>query len=260
MDLKLKGKTALVSGATGGIGLAIAQGFLDEGANVAITSRDAGALDRTRAVLKHDALADHLLTIACDVSTPQGSELAVKETVGRFGVLNCVVPNAGAAGYPVGWNAGPDAWQDAVTANLFTATNLATASVPSLIETQGAITFISSITGIEALPAPIPYSAAKAAIHALAKGLADDLAGKGVRVNIVAPGNVLFPGGNWDRKLDDPARRPGIQEYIAREVPMGRFGSPDEIADAVLFLSSARAGFITGSCLTVDGGQVRTFD
>ncbi|MEQ8228924.1 MAG: SDR family oxidoreductase [Rhodospirillales bacterium] len=259
MDLDLASKTALISGASGGIGLAIARAFLAEGARVAITGRTSDALDRA-----HDALAGtgrdgNLLTIACDVSDHEGAARAVEETTTTFGTVDCLIPNAGAAGYPVGWNVSTTAWQDAISANLFTGTNLVTAAVPQLMKAKGAVTFISSITGIEALPAPIPYSAAKAAIHAVAKGLADDLAKDGIRVNIVVPGNVLFPGGNWDRKLQDTERRVGIESYIASQVPMGRFGKPEEIADAVLFLSSARASFITGASLTVDGGQTRSF-
>lgn len=259
MDLNLTGKTALISGGSGGIGLAIARAFLTEGAGVAITSRDAGALDRARNALADTGHGDNLATIACDVSTEEGAARSVLETLARFGSIDCLVPNAGAAGYPTGWNAGADAWRDAFDANLFTGTNLVTAAMPELIRSNGAITFISSITGVESLPAPIPYSAAKAAVHALAKGLADDLAKDGVRINVVVPGNILFPGGNWERKLQDPDKRPGIDAYITGQVPMGRFGRPEEIADAVLFLSSPRAGFITGATLTVDGGQTRAF-
>tara|TARA_R110001592_G_scaffold57277_1_gene174133 strand:+ start:10113 stop:10895 length:783 start_codon:yes stop_codon:yes gene_type:complete len=259
LDLQLTGKVALITGAAGGIGLAIARAFLAEGACVAITSRDPDAPAQTRNALADMDRTDNLLTVSCDVSKPEGAARAVEETAARFGAIDCVVPNAGAAGYPVGWDASAEVWQSAFAANLFTGTNLVTAAVPRLIEAKGAITFISSITGVESLPAPIPYSAAKAAIHAVAKNMAGDLAKHGVRVNVVAPGNVLFPGGNWDRKLNDPERRAEIDGYIRNQVPLARFGTPEEIADAVLFLSSSRASFITGASLTVDGGQTRSY-
>lgn len=256
MDLHLTGKTVLVSGASTGIGLAIARGFLSEGAKVAITSRRAAALDQARETLAPYRDED-LLTLACDVSRPEDAAAAVMQTVDQFGALDCVIANAGASRYAAGWNIDPSQWMEAFSANLYTGTNLMTASIPHLIRSKGSATFISSIVGIEALPAPIPYSAAKMAIHSVAKTLSDDLAKHEVRVNVVCPGNVLFPGGNWDAKLNDPERKSDIESYIQSHVPLGRFGRPSEIADAVLFLSSPRTGFITGTCLIVDGGQTR---
>ena len=121
----------------------------------------------------------------------------------------------------------------------------------------GVLLFISSIAGIEAFGAPTDYSTAKTAVIALAKNMARKLA-KEVRVNVLAPGNVLFPGGSWDEKIkDDPSE---VEKIIESTVPMNRFGMPEEIADAAVFLCSERAGFITGSILVVDGGQtVRVF-
>lgn len=121
---------------------------------------------------------------------------------------------------------------------------------------NASIIFISSIAGLESFGAPTDYSVAKAAIIALSKNLARKLAPK-IRVNCIAPGNVYFPGGSWDDKIQkDPER---IQNLIESTVPMKRFGSPEEIADLVLFLASERASFITGSCIVVDGGQTVGF-
>jgi len=126
-----------------------------------------------------------------------------------------------------------------------------------LEKSSGVLLFISSIAGIEAFGAPTDYSTAKTAVIALAKNMARKLA-KEVRVNVLAPGNVLFPGGSWDEKIkDDPSE---VEKIIESTVPMNRFGMPEEIADAAVFLCSERAGFITGSVLVVDGGQtVRVF-
>jgi 3-oxoacyl-[acyl-carrier protein] reductase len=120
---------------------------------------------------------------------------------------------------------------------------------------RGSIVLIGSIAGLESLGAPIPYGTAKAALEHYGKDLARRVGRYGVRVNTVAPGNILCPGGAWERKLDADAA--GVNAMIAAEVPLGRFGAPEEIGAAVAFLASDRAAFLTGSCLVADGGQTR---
>jgi 3-oxoacyl-[acyl-carrier protein] reductase len=119
----------------------------------------------------------------------------------------------------------------------------------------GSIVFVSSIAGLESLGAPLPYGAAKAALEHYSKDLARRVGKHGVRVNTVAPGNILFPGGTWQRKLD--ADSPDVMQMISAEVPLGRFGAPEEIGALVAFVSSPKAAFITGACLVADGGQTR---
>jgi 3-oxoacyl-[acyl-carrier protein] reductase len=142
-------------------------------------------------------------------------------------------------------------------ANLWTAARVAQRAVPHLrARGGGSITMISSVWGKEAGGAP-GYNLAKAGVIALAKALARDYAKHGIRVNSVAPGSILFPGGGWDRRQQaDPQ---GIAAFVARDIPMGRFGTPDEVADVVAFLASARARWITGACIAVDGGQAKSF-
>jgi len=121
---------------------------------------------------------------------------------------------------------------------------------------SGAIVCISSICGIETLGAPVAYSAAKAGLNAYVSGMARPLAARNIRINAVAPGNILFPGGGWESKLQED--RAAVEAMLKREVAMGRFGKPEEIADAVLFLASCKASFITGTVLVADGGQIRS--
>ena len=115
---------------------------------------------------------------------------------------------------------------------------------------------MASLTGLESTTAPLPYSAAKSAIINYAKNLARVVAASGVRVNSVAPGNVLFPGGSWERHLNE--RHDDVMREIEAEVPMRRFGRAEEVADVIVFLSSGRGSFMTGSCVVVDGGQTRS--
>lgn len=145
--------------------------------------------------------------------------------------------------------------QKSLDLNLWTSMRIAQLATPRMTA-GGSITMISSIWGREAGGAP-GYNIAKAAVIALAKALARDYASRGIRVNSVAPGSILFEGGGWDRRQKaDPA---GIADFVKRELPLGRFGTPEEVADVVAFLASPRASLITGACVSVDGGQSRAF-
>ena len=142
--------------------------------------------------------------------------------------------------------------------NLMGSVILAREAMPYLLERDHAsLTFISSIAGYETIGAPIAYSASKAAIDSSMKSLSRLVGPNDVRVNAVSPGNVLFRGGSWEKKMED--RSDFFQKMINREVPLQRFGSPEEIANVVVFLASEKASFVTGSCVVVDGGQTRSF-
>jgi 3-oxoacyl-[acyl-carrier protein] reductase len=252
VDLRLSNKRVLIAGASRGIGLSIAEGFLSEGARVALLARTPAPLMDVAARLRAAHGEDRVSAFPCDCSEPTGWADITDRIVSAWGGLDVVVANAGdgrSVADPL-----PDADHFASTwrENFATAETTARATIPLLQIGGGCLLFISSIGGLEAIGAPTDYSVAKSALTSLAKLLSHKLA-PGVRVNCVAPGNIHFPGGVWDAKV--AANPNGIAAMIDDVVPLRRFGTVDEVADAALFLCSDRARFITGVCLVVDGGQ-----
>lgn len=252
MNLELTGKACLVSGASRGIGRAIAIALAREGAHVAAVARGQADLDTLVAELPGSPHA----TIVADVSTPDGAQAAVDGCVRAFGGIDVVIANVGKS-FAREAAAMDDAdFGKSLDANLWTSVRVAQRAVPHLAARGGgSITMIASLFGKEAGGAP-GYMVAKAGVIALAKALARDYAKQGIRVNSIAPGSILFPGGGWDRRQQaDPA---GIAAFVEREIPSGRFGTVEEVADVVAFVASPRARWITGACIAVDGGQSRS--
>jgi 3-oxoacyl-[acyl-carrier protein] reductase len=181
---------------------------------------------------------------------------AALSTVNRaWGGLGIVVANLGSGGGKPGWKQEEDEWERLFDLNFFASVRLAQASIPYMQARGGSLLFIASIVAAEATPAPLPYSAAKAALVNYSKNLSRIIAADGIRVNCLAPGNVLFPGGTWEQHLKN--RREEVERFIATDVPQKRFGTPEEIADFAAFLVSPLAGFATGGCYIMDGGQTR---
>jgi 3-oxoacyl-[acyl-carrier protein] reductase len=256
MELGLTSAGCIVGGASRGIGRAIALGLAREGARVCAVARGAGDLDAVLAELAAAGGGPHLGVVA-DLATAKGADAAVAGALAAFGGLDAVVCNAGKSFARTYAECDDADLARSLEANLWTAARLARRAVPALVARGGgALVLVSSIWGREAGGAP-GYNAAKAAVIALAKAIAGDHARDGVRANSVAPGSILFDGGGWARRqAADPA---GIAAFVEREIPSGRFGTPEEVADVVTFLCSPRARWINGACVVVDGGQSRGF-
>ncbi len=255
MDLRLTDKVGIVTGSSRGIGKAIAMGLAAEGCRVTLCARAADTLEQTAAELQ--ATGAKVCAVTADVGRPEDTGRVVEETLRAFGRLDILVNNVGGAR-----TAGPfletadSAWQTAVELNVMAAARFSRLVVPEMQKVGGGVIInISSIWGRET-GGTATYNAVKAAEISLAKSLARELAPLNVRVNSVAPGSIFFPGGSWDRRRQaDPE---GITAFMKREIPWGRFGTPKEVADVVVFLCSERASWVTGACLPVDGGQSRS--
>ena len=195
--------------------------------------------------------------MVADVSTAEGAAAVVDGAVSAFGGVDIVVSNVGGSGARTIDDMDAADLQSVLEKNLFAALHVTRAALPALrARGGGVIALIASIWGREGGGSP-SYNVAKAAEISLAKAMAADLAKDQIRVLSVAPGSTLFPGGSWERRQrEDPD---GIAAFVERELPLGRFGTVDEIADVVAFLVSERASWVVGTCVTVDGGQSRSF-
>ena len=255
MDLQISGKTALVAGSSRGIGRAIAEALLAEGCRVCLTGRDGDSLEAAREALARAHGAGRLHAIAGDFTDAAVIESAFREVIERWGGIDILVANLGTGSGKPGWQQDEAEWERLFRLNFFGSVRLAQAAIPHLKGRGGSILFVSSIVGVEATPAPLPYSAAKAALLNYSKNLSRIVAPDGIRVNSIAPGNILFPGGSWEKHLAN--RREAVEQYIAAEVPEKRFGAPEEIASLAAYLCSPVSGFATGGCYIMDGGQTR---
>lgn len=254
MELGLASKVVVVTGASRGIGRAIARGFADEHARLVLCARGGPALEACAAELREGGA--QVLAVTADVLTDDGRRRVYEGAMQDYGAVDVLVNNVGGGGGPTFLGTTAAQWDEALDLNLRAPVELARLALPSMIAARsGHIVFISSVFGREWGGRPA-YMSAKAAELAIAKSMARELAPLGVRVNTVAPGSILFEGGGWERR--QRAEPEKIAAFVQQELPLGRFGAPQEVADVVVFLSSARASLITGSCIAVDGCQSRS--
>jgi 3-oxoacyl-[acyl-carrier protein] reductase len=251
MDIGLAGKVAIITGASRGVGKAIAFALAAEGCRLAIIARGRRALEETAAEL-HAGGAD-VLPIIADLTVMQDIDAIVQATLNQYGRIDILVHNAGGARGQNIFDTSDEDWQSALALNVMALSQFAKAVAPIMSQQGGGrIIAISSIFGRET-GGRTAYNALKAASISLTKSLARQFAPNNILVNSVAPGSLLFPGSSWERRLQaDPE---SIAAFVKSDLPLGRFGKPEEVAAIVVFLASPLASLVSGACIPVDGAQ-----
>jgi NAD(P)-dependent dehydrogenase (short-subunit alcohol dehydrogenase family) len=251
MNLNLKGKNVLITGSSRGIGLGIARQFSEENCNVVLNGRaENGQLALASITGSH--------YVAGDVSTEEGAKSVVNEAVKILGSLDVVVCNVGSGESVKPGQESFSAWHKSFAVNFFSTTCTVEAATSHLEKSSGVVICISSICGCEVIPgAPVTYSVAKAALNAYIGGVSRPLGDKGIRICGLAPGNVLFDGSVWDRKMSEDSK--AVSEMLEQNVALKALGNPEQIASLTTFLASPKSSFTTGSVWVVDGGQTHAY-
>ena len=251
MELNLSGKTVLVTGSSRGIGRTIAETFIHAGCKVALNGRTAAALKRTLSEIgNNDTIA-----VTGDVSKPPQAKAVLDQLLDRYGKLDILVCNAGSGQSVPPGEESLEEWHRVFEMNLWSATTIIETCRKALYQSSGAIVCISSICGQEVVPgAPITYSTAKAALNAYVRGSARPLGKLGIRINAISPGNILFDGSVWSRKITEDSE--AVAQMLENNVSLARLGKPQDVANLAVWLASPLASFCTGSIFVADGGQV----
>ncbi|WP_280770141.1 SDR family NAD(P)-dependent oxidoreductase [Salipaludibacillus daqingensis] len=250
MDLQLVDKKVFVTGGSKGIGKAIAKAFLAEGAQVGIVARGKKDLDKAKQDLPGVEIFQADLTKEADRAN------VFKKYIKTFGDIDILINNVGGSNGGKTMDTSIDQFQEAMQLNFFSAVQFSKLAAEKMKQKkQGSIVNISSIFGRESGGKPT-YNSAKAAMISFTKSLADELVQDGIRVNGVAPGSILHPTGNWQKKLEETPEK--IEKFVEDQIPAGRFGTVEEVADVALFLASERSRWVIGATLNVDGGQSKS--
>lgn len=250
MDLQLQGKNVLITGGSKGIGKSIAAAFLSEGANVSIVGRSREYLEKA-----NEELGGNVSLFQADLTKSKEREKLIQTFMEEKGVIDILINNAGGSNGGKAAETDLDLFYEAMELNYFSAVHLSKIVIPHMKKSKsGSIINITSIFGRES-GGKVTYNNAKAALISFTKSLADEVVSDGIRVNSIAPGSILHDTGNWKKRLEaDPE---GIQKFVQDEIPAGRFGTPEEVANVVVFLASDKASWIVGASINVDGGQSR---
>jgi 3-oxoacyl-[acyl-carrier protein] reductase len=250
MDLQLNGKRILITGGSKGIGKAIAQAFISEGAIVTIAARDRDVLNVTR-----EELNQRVSIIKADITIESERENLMDTFIEQHGSIDVLINNAGGSNGSAVSSTDMNLFYQAMELNYFSAVHLSKLAVEHMKKQRsGSIINITSIYGRES-GGKATYNNSKSALISFTKSLADEVISDGIRVNSLAPGSILHDTGNWLKRMKEDPKK--IQEFVKKEIPAGRFGTPEEIANVVTFLSSDKASWIVGASINVDGGQSR---
>ena len=256
MDLGLKNKIAVVTGGSKGIGKGIAIGLAREGCHILICARGKEKLEETAdEIQKYDV---KVLPFVLDI-TKSGSESELFDhTLKHFGKVDILINNAGGNKRNFFVDTPDKEWKELFELNFNSHMRISKIFAREMKnQNSGSIIFNASIFGREAGGRGLSiYNSTKSALISMAKIMALDLAKDNVRVNCIAPGCIRFPGGSWDKRcVSDPQ---GMEEFVKNNIPLGRFGTVEEVANVVTFLASDKASLVTGACINVDGGQSRS--
>lgn len=247
MNLELKNKNILVTGASKGIGKEIARTFYQEGANVAIVGRTYETLKQAK-----QEIGD-IQFYRADVTKEETREQLFREFLQDFKTIDVLVNNAGGSSPGKALDTELQGFYDAFEYNYFSSVHLSQLAAQEMVaQKSGSIINVASIFGRES-GGLVTYNNAKAALISFTKALAKEVIAKGINVNSIAPGSVYHKGGVWDKRMIENPEE--IQQFIDHEIPGGRFGTPEEIAEMVVFMASNKASWLSGACINVDGGQ-----
>ncbi len=262
MNLNLNDKVVLITGSSRGIGRGIAEGFLKEGASVLLTSRNMLSLSKTIRELEEQHNKEKISSYLGDLNNLDVLESLYQFIIKKFGHMDHLVCNIGSGKSVPLLDEDLTEFKRMLEINLFNAVGIVNKLIPLLKDSakicnnHPSITFIGSICGIEVLGCPIAYASAKSALVSYAKNISHPLGKKGIRVNVVSPGNIMFAGSTWDEKNKKNPDK--VQKMIKREVPLQCFGTIEDVANVITFLASKRAKFVTGANWVIDGGQTKS--
>ena len=252
MELELNNKNVLVIGGSRGIGLSIVEKFLEEGATVNVISRSVPNELKTTLFKLYK---NQVIFYVGDATDKKSLIEVSKRIIEDLNRIDIVIANVGNGKSSLNALQTENDWDESWKINFKSALNSANIFLP-IIEFSGSFIFISSIAGVEYLDAPNSYSVAKSSINTLTKSLSHKFGNK-LRINSIAPGNIIFKNSRWEEKLNEAPEL--INAMIEEQIPLKRFGTPEDIANAVVFISSSKASFITGACINIDGGQTNSY-